>query len=209
MRIEVLYVPGCPNYEPAVERLQAVLESQSLQAEIRSVPISSEDQAKALLFPGSPTIRIDGKDVEQHETVAPSPCLSAVCKPQRCSFRRDAANRDFKRETERVKIPMRVAERATPVAAVIAVLSTLSCCLPLTFLGALGLAGVSVWLQSLRPWFLVSAAILLGVGFIQLYAQRGRCQKRSTLSIALFRGAVLIVLLVILFPQVIANLIAG
>jgi hypothetical protein len=52
MRIEVLYVPGCPNYEPAVQRLQTVLESQSLQAEIRSVPIGSEDQAKALLFPG-------------------------------------------------------------------------------------------------------------------------------------------------------------
>lgn len=72
MRIEVLYVPGCPNYEPAVERLQAVLESQSLQAEIRSVPISSEDQAKALLFPGSPTIRIDGEDVEPHQTSVPS-----------------------------------------------------------------------------------------------------------------------------------------
>jgi hypothetical protein len=45
-----------------------ILESQSLQAEIRSVPISSEDQAKALLFPGSPTIRIDGEDVEPAET---------------------------------------------------------------------------------------------------------------------------------------------
>jgi hypothetical protein len=72
MRIEVLYVPGCPNYGPAVQRLQAVLESQSLQAEIRGVPIRSEDQAKALLFPGSPTIRIEGEDVEQRETVAPS-----------------------------------------------------------------------------------------------------------------------------------------
>ena len=106
-------------------------------------------------------------------------------------------------------IGMRVAERATPVAAVIAVLATLSCCLPLTFLGALGLAGASVWLQSLRPWLLVSAAILLGIGFIQLYIRRGQCQKRSTLSIALYWGAVLIVLLVILFPHVIANLIAG
>lgn len=72
MRIEVLYVPGCPNYEPAVDRVQAVVESQSLHAEICSVPISSEDQAIALLFPGSPTIRIDGEDVEPHETVAPS-----------------------------------------------------------------------------------------------------------------------------------------
>jgi hypothetical protein len=95
------------------------------------------------------------------------------------------------------------------VAAVIAVLSTPTCCLPLTFLGALGLAGLSVRLQSLRPWFHVSAAILLGVGFIQLYVRRDQCQKRSTFSIALFWGAVLIVLLVILFPQVIANVIAG
>ena len=61
---------------------------------------------------------------------------------------------------------MRVAERATPVAAVIAVLSTLSCCLPLTFLGALGLAGASARLQSLRPWLLGSAAILLVFGLI-------------------------------------------
>lgn len=72
MRIEVLYVPGCPNYDPAIERLQAVLGSESLQAEIQSVPISSEEEARVLLFPGSPTIRIDGKDVEQRETGAPS-----------------------------------------------------------------------------------------------------------------------------------------
>ncbi|MGA7924620.1 MAG: hypothetical protein WCA20_01340 [Candidatus Sulfotelmatobacter sp.] len=95
------------------------------------------------------------------------------------------------------------------MAAVIAVLSTLSCCLPLTFLGALGLAGVSVRVQSLRPWLLVGAVILLGIGFIQLYVRRNQCQKRSPLSIALFWGAALIVLLVILFPQVIASLIAG
>jgi hypothetical protein len=104
---------------------------------------------------------------------------------------------------------MRVAERATPVAAMIAVLSTLSCCLPITFLGALGLAGASVRLQELRPWLLVSAAILLGIGFIQLYARRNQCHKRSPLSIILFWGAALIVLLVILFPQVIASLLAG
>lgn len=71
MRIEVLYVPGCPNYELAVERLQAVLESQSLEAEIRSLPVRTEAQAKALLLPGSPTIRIDGEDLEQQGTVTP------------------------------------------------------------------------------------------------------------------------------------------
>jgi hypothetical protein len=71
MRIEVLYIPSCPNYEPTVERIQAVLESQSLQAEIRSVPVRTEGQAKALSFPGSPTIRVEGNDIEPRQTTAP------------------------------------------------------------------------------------------------------------------------------------------
>ena len=104
---------------------------------------------------------------------------------------------------------MRVAERATPVAAVMAALSTLACCLPLGVLGAVGLAGLSVWAQSFRGWFLGFAIILLIAGFIQLYVRRNQCQKRSPLSIALFWSAAIVVLLLILFPQVIASLIAG
>jgi len=104
---------------------------------------------------------------------------------------------------------MRVAERATPVAAVMAALSTLACCLPLGFLGAAGLAGASVWLQPMRPWLLASAAVLLAIGFVQIYAKRNECRKRSPLSIALFWLAVAIVLLTMLFPQVLASLIAG
>jgi hypothetical protein len=107
------------------------------------------------------------------------------------------------------KSKMRVAQRTTPIAALIAALSTLACCLPFTFLGALGLAGASARLQSARPWLLVSAGVLLGIGFIQLYVRRNQCEKRSRLSIALFWSAALIVLLVILFPQVLASLIAG
>jgi hypothetical protein len=104
---------------------------------------------------------------------------------------------------------MRAAERATPFAAVIAALSTLACCLPFGFLGAAGLAGAGVWLQSAKPWLLASAGILVVLGFIQLYVRRQQCRKRSPLSIALFWLAAAIVLLVILFPQAIASLIAG
>jgi hypothetical protein len=64
MRIEVLYVPGCLNYQPAVERGKSVLASESLQVEICGVPVGSEAEAKVLRFPGSPTIRINGDDVE-------------------------------------------------------------------------------------------------------------------------------------------------
>ena len=68
MKIEVLYVPGCPNYQPAVERIQKVLVSESLRVDIERVPVNSDAEAKALQFPGSPTIRINGTDVEPNQT---------------------------------------------------------------------------------------------------------------------------------------------
>jgi hypothetical protein len=71
MRIEVLYVPGCPNYQPAFARIQKVLASESLQADVHGVPVSSDEEAKVLLFPGSPTIRIDGDDVEPNHANSP------------------------------------------------------------------------------------------------------------------------------------------
>jgi cytochrome bd-type quinol oxidase subunit 2 len=104
---------------------------------------------------------------------------------------------------------MRVAERATPIAAVIAALSTLACCLPLGFLGAVGLAGLSVWTRSLGGWFLAVAGVLLIIGFVQLYRGRNQCRKRSRVSIVLFWAAATFVLLIVLFPQVVASFIAG
>jgi hypothetical protein len=71
MRIEVLYVPGCPNYAPALARIQQVLASESLQAEVHGVTVRSNEEAKVLLFPGSPTIRIDGDDVEPDQCGIP------------------------------------------------------------------------------------------------------------------------------------------
>jgi len=91
----------------------------------------------------------------------------------------------------------------------IAAISTLACCIPFAFLGTLGLAGASPRLQAARPWLLVGAVILVILGFIQLYLRRNRCERSSRLSIALFWVSAVIVLLVVLFPQLIANLIAG
>lgn len=64
MKIEVLYVPGCPNYEPTVKAVMNILKSESVPTEICVVPIHNNVEATALRFPGSPTIRVDGQDVE-------------------------------------------------------------------------------------------------------------------------------------------------
>ena len=103
---------------------------------------------------------------------------------------------------------MRIAERATPIAAIIAAFSSLACCLPVTFVGAAGLLGASTRSQAMRPWLLLASAILLIIGFVQLYFRK-QCQRRSRLSVAIFWIATAIVVLLILFPQIAANILAG
>ena len=103
---------------------------------------------------------------------------------------------------------MRVIERTAPVAAVFAAFTTLACCLPLSFLAA-GLAGALAWTGAYRSCFLALSALLLLTGFIQLYRGRRQCRKRSTSSMVLFWISAAVVLLIVLFPQVIASLLAG
>jgi hypothetical protein len=65
---------------------------------------------------------------------------------------------------------MRVTERLAPVAAAMSALATLACCLPLGIAGAMGALGLSVVaLESLRPWLIGLAVILLGVSCLQIY----------------------------------------
>jgi uncharacterized membrane protein YidH (DUF202 family) len=87
--------------------------------------------------------------------------------------------------------------------------TTLACCLPFGFPGAIGLAGLGVWAQQFPSWFIGGAAVLLVAGFVQLYRGRKQCRNRSPVSIALFWVVGAIVLLIVLFPQVIASLLAG
>ena len=63
-RLEILYFEGCPNHEPAralVERLATELR---IEPEIRLVEVADPEAAVALRFLGSPTVRVDGVDVE-------------------------------------------------------------------------------------------------------------------------------------------------
>ena len=64
MRIEVLDFDGCPNYEALLPRLHKILERTGVSAEIDLRRIASDDAAQRERFLGSPTVRINGRDVE-------------------------------------------------------------------------------------------------------------------------------------------------
>ncbi|HEY2168909.1 MAG TPA: hypothetical protein VGJ30_04745 [Candidatus Angelobacter sp.] len=64
MKIEVFYVPNCPNHAVALKRLREILSAESLQAHVNEVLVKDVAMARSLRFPGSPTIRVNGHDVE-------------------------------------------------------------------------------------------------------------------------------------------------
>src|SRR5437588_835885 len=64
MTVELLYIEGCPNHRPAVERVANILLESGVSEAVREMPVTNALQAKAERFLGSPTIRINGADVE-------------------------------------------------------------------------------------------------------------------------------------------------
>jgi hypothetical protein len=64
MKIEILYFDGCPNHQPAIELVRQVLREVGGSAEVVEVNVPDAATAEAARFIGSPTIRVDGLDVE-------------------------------------------------------------------------------------------------------------------------------------------------
>lgn len=64
MNIEVLYFEGCPNHLPAIEMVRETLKSLGRQDEIHQVEVHTQADAEAMAFVGSPSIRINGADIE-------------------------------------------------------------------------------------------------------------------------------------------------
>ena len=64
MAIEVLHFDGCATWRAAVSDLQEVLSELGLEEEVRFVRVESLEEAERLRFLGSPTVRVNGKDVE-------------------------------------------------------------------------------------------------------------------------------------------------
>jgi len=63
VKVEVLYVAECPSHTAAVKLVKDVLAAEGISTEVYEVLVRDEQMACELKFPGSPTIRIDGRDV--------------------------------------------------------------------------------------------------------------------------------------------------
>ena len=64
MRIDFLFYEDCPSHELALERLRGVLAEEGISADVEVVKVESEEQAQELRFVGSPTILVNGQDID-------------------------------------------------------------------------------------------------------------------------------------------------
>jgi len=62
--VEVLYFDGCPNHHPAMALVERISRELGIDPELRLVNVPDQQAAQRLRFLGSPTIRVDGVDVD-------------------------------------------------------------------------------------------------------------------------------------------------
>jgi hypothetical protein len=64
VRVSFLYYEDCPSHDLALERLREVMDEEGVPGEVEVIKVETEEQARELRFIGSPTIRVDGQDID-------------------------------------------------------------------------------------------------------------------------------------------------
>ncbi|GAC1418492.1 MAG: hypothetical protein NVSMB57_13120 [Actinomycetota bacterium] len=87
--IEILSFEGCPNVDEVRERIRRALEAESRAAEVVDVAVETPEAAQELHFLGSPSVRVNGRDVEPDAANRHS--YGLMCRTYRFGSRVDGA----------------------------------------------------------------------------------------------------------------------
>src|SRR5258708_38975005 len=187
MKIEILYFDGCPNHKPAVERVWQLLREEDVSAEVLEVNVSDASIAQRVGFLGSPSVRVNGLDVEP-EARAPRE-YGMMCRTYSVDGRREGLpSRESLRQAIREansginnsdsgqpassgsKSPTSLFAAGSVFAAIIA---SFCCILPIVFaLTGFSILGASALFDAWRPYLLGLTFGLLGLGFYFAYRPR-------------------------------------
>ncbi len=64
LKVEFLYFQECPAHKQALANLKAVLRESGRRADVALISVTSEQQAERVGFQGSPSIRVNGRDLD-------------------------------------------------------------------------------------------------------------------------------------------------
>lgn len=74
IHIDLLYFDGCPSYKKAWADLLEVIAEHDLEVTVKPFKVASLEQANSLHFAGSPTIKINGHDLEGYQGAGVMAC---------------------------------------------------------------------------------------------------------------------------------------
>jgi hypothetical protein len=63
-QVEFLYFKSCPGHKEALANLKAALQESEVNADLVLINVTTEAQAAKVRFQGSPSIRVNGKDLD-------------------------------------------------------------------------------------------------------------------------------------------------
>ena len=99
-------------------------------------------------------------------------------------------------------------EKVTPVAAAVTAVATMLCCRPGSFAAAAATTSAGVFVVDYQRWFLGASLVLLAIGGLQLRQARRTCGTPRSSSVVVLCVSAAVVVMTVLFPQVLAGLIA-
>ena len=62
--VELVYFPGCPHHDATRELVERIADEAGIDANLRLVEVTSDADAERLRFLGSPSVRVNGHDIE-------------------------------------------------------------------------------------------------------------------------------------------------
>lgn len=210
MKVEVLYFKGCPNHLPTMERVRETLHGVGLHEDIREIEVDSQDKAEATAFLGSPSVRIDGVDIEpsarsakafglicrtyiDHGTRTGLPSrelISAAIAEQTGTHRLNTSP-----DTNRLQSKERATDRKDATALLaggVAAILASTCCLGPLVLVSLGISGAWIGnltvLEPYRPVFIGVALIALFLAARSIFRPARACQPGEVCAVPRTRG---------------------
>ena len=210
MKVEVLYFKGCPNHLPTVERVRETLHGMGLHEEIREIEVDTQDKAEVTAFLGSPSVRINGVDVEPSargvrafgltcrtyiddgtRTGVPSRELISEAIAEQNGANRQNAGPDTNLLQSQEKTANRKGATALFAGGVAAILAS-TCCLGPLILVSLGISGAWIGnltvLEPYRPVFIGVALIALFFAARSIFRPAQACQPGEVCAMPRTRG---------------------
>ena len=72
MKIDVLTFEGCPTGEATLALVARAVADEGVSAVVNRVEVNDEETARALRFLGSPSVQVNGRDIEKTRRADPN-----------------------------------------------------------------------------------------------------------------------------------------